>query len=606
MRCLIISGILPGILVLCLTDPVTGALPKEVRKQLAQMSKEARGVGALVRRRKVDEAKELISRLEQQAEELGIDEGERDRTWRTFQRNLERARSQIPASFESEVAPILAARCVRCHGSERASAQLRLDTFDGLRQGGRSGPLLRPGLPQNSLIMARLTAESDRQRMPRNGDPLSDTELGIIARWIGGGARFDGTNPSAPIGSSAKPAPEKKAAVKVVMADGSETISFKDDVAPIFVNFCLRCHRGDEPAGGFSVVTIEDVLRGGDTGDTIIPGNSDDSYLWHLVGLQDPIKMPQGQALLKRSQAMAIKRWIDEGAHFDGKSVQATLRSLVPTEAQRASQQLATMSDTEFADRRIDQATDMWKRAVPRQEFKSVMTDHFLVCGNVDQARLDEFAQLAETQASRLQADFNDESDEGELWRGRLIIFVVGDRFDYTEFNTVLRDRRTPATTHGHVSITAQLSDAWIALHDRDLPASTTELTSDQLLQALVAEAWLIRDGATLPDWLRQGFGLLQADTDRRFLAQLQPQAKQAVRSVSRPADIFRDGTFSPDSVAAVGAMLVQFLQTQGKAKFLTLQQELRSADNPADAVTRSYGQPAEAIARAFLARLRR
>lgn len=599
MRRLLTLVLIPSLL-LCLSIPADAALPREVRNQLGKMSKEARGISSLVRRKKIDEAKQLIARLEKQAAALNIADDERDRTWKAFQRNLERARDLIPASFESEVAPILSAHCLRCHGSERAAAQLRMDTFDGLRQGGRSGPLLRPGRPRDSLILARLTARNDQQRMPRNAERLSDAELTTIAKWISSGAAFDGNDTTAPIGTSTKaPAPE----VDVVMADGSESVSFKKDVAPIFVSFCLRCHRGAEPAGGFSVETIADVLRGGDTGDTIIPGNADDSYLWHLVGLQDPIKMPQGQALLKRSQAMTLKRWIDEGAHFDGDAVQATLRSLVPTEAQKAAEELAGMNDADFARRRIEQASEMWKRAVPGQEFQSATTDHFYLCGNVPETRLNDLAKLAESQAKRLQDEYG---GDGGYWRGRLIVFVLTDRFEYTEFNTVLRDRRTPPGIHGHVTITPLLGDAWLALHDRNRPSSSTELTSEQLLNALVAQAWLVRDGAALPDWLQQGFGLLHSGTDRRFLAQLQPQARRAVRMLNAPTDVFRDGTLPPDDVAAVGAFLTRFLETEGQLKFQTLQQELRAAGNPAEAVARSYGQSADAIAKAFLMRLAR
>lgn len=575
-------------------------LPADVRKELGSMSKEARTVTRLVRTKKIDEAKALIEKLEERAAELNIDDGERDRVWRTFQQQLERARSQLPVSFETDVAPILSTNCTRCHGTDRASARLRLDTFNGLRAGGRSGMLLQPGRPRNSLIMGRLTARDDEQRMPRNADRLPDAELSIIARWIAGGAGFDGEDQDAPIGSSAEESDEP---VTVPMARAADTVSFKNDVAPLLVTFCLRCHRGNEPRGGFSVVTIQDILRGGDSGDTIVPGKANDSYLWKLVWDQDPIKMPQGQALLRRSQAQTIKRWIDEGARYDGGDVNTSIRDLVPTAEEQAAEQLTAMSDDDFSKRRIQQASDMWKRVVPRDKMETATTANFYVCGNVSADRLKQLGNLAETQVTRLSEQFGGNTDG---WRGRLILFVTKDRFDYTEFNTVLREQRTPPTTHGHVVLTAQLDTAYAVIHDRGDTDSEQELSTEQLLNSLVAQAWLARDGAAMPDWLQQGFGLLQAGVSPRAQRQLKLQARRAAQTITDPSRLFDNGTLPPADVAVLGASMVQFLQTQGPRRFREYLQAVRSADSFTQAVTEAYGQPAEDIARAFLTRLAR
>ena len=163
--------------------------------------------------------------------------------------------------------------------------------------------------------MALKLIAPDNQRMPKNAPALEQNQIELIAKWIQEGARFDGEKETDPIGASAK---AKKNPVKVEMATGDEKVSFMKDVAPWMLDFCMRCHSGNNPASGFSVVTFEDILRGGDTGEVIVPGKPDDSRLWQLVGLQDPIKMPQGQALLKRKNANDLKTWIEEGAKFDG------------------------------------------------------------------------------------------------------------------------------------------------------------------------------------------------------------------------------------------------------------------------------------------------
>ena len=96
-----------------------------------------------------------------------------------------------------------------------------------------------------------------------------------------------------------KPTPKPKPKVVVAKPTGTETVSFKNDIAPFMTNLCLRCHGGNNPRSGFSLETFEKLLQGGDSGRVVLPGNLDGSRLWDLVGKQDPIKMPMGQARIR-------------------------------------------------------------------------------------------------------------------------------------------------------------------------------------------------------------------------------------------------------------------------------------------------------------------
>ena len=51
--------------------------------------------------------------------------------------------------FEKKVRPVLVANCYQCHSASAKELQgkLRLDTKDGIRKGGESGPALVPGKP---------------------------------------------------------------------------------------------------------------------------------------------------------------------------------------------------------------------------------------------------------------------------------------------------------------------------------------------------------------------------------------------------------------------------------------------------------------------------
>jgi len=154
--------------------------------------------------------------------------------------------------------------------------------------------------------------------------------------------------------------------------------------------------------------------------------------------------------------------------------------------------------------------------------------------------------------------------------------------------------------------ITDQLSTAYAVFHDRDNVNSTTELSSDQLLHSLVAQAWLVRDGSTLPNWLQQGFGMLESGVDKKFFHQFKPRVSQAARELRSPIDLFNDASFSPTDTSIMGALLTQFLLTQGNAKFREFVDAIRGESNTAEAITNVYEQPAETIAQAFLASLSR
>ncbi len=94
-----------------------------------------------------------------------------------------------PVDYERDVKPLLAKRCVACHGALQQKNGLRLDTAASLRRGGESGPAIVPNQPAASLLMQVVTGEAGF-RMPPAGDgtPLTANEIDLLRRWIAGGA----------------------------------------------------------------------------------------------------------------------------------------------------------------------------------------------------------------------------------------------------------------------------------------------------------------------------------------------------------------------------------------------------------------------------------
>ncbi|HWB11892.1 MAG TPA: PSD1 and planctomycete cytochrome C domain-containing protein [Pirellulales bacterium] len=89
--------------------------------------------------------------------------------------------------FDRQVHPILAGKCFRCHGGERVSGSLRVDSRDGLVKGGDSGPAIVPGKADESLLMRAVRRVDDVSAMPPD-KPLRPDEIASLAAWVEAGA----------------------------------------------------------------------------------------------------------------------------------------------------------------------------------------------------------------------------------------------------------------------------------------------------------------------------------------------------------------------------------------------------------------------------------
>ena len=97
-------------------------------------------------------------------------------------------------TFNRDVRPILAEGCYNCHGPNAPTRQdgLRLDIPEGpLADRGRyGGPVIVPGNADESLLMQRVTHESDSARMPRGRAALLAEQIETLRRWIDQGAEY--------------------------------------------------------------------------------------------------------------------------------------------------------------------------------------------------------------------------------------------------------------------------------------------------------------------------------------------------------------------------------------------------------------------------------
>ena len=211
------------------------------------------------------------------------------------------ARAQQPPGprFESHIAPILAANCVVCHGEQLPQAELDVRTRDALLAGGKSGPAVVPGAPVDSLLLQKTASGA----MPMGETKLTAGEIGIIRRWIEGGALLEGEGPA-----GTGPGPRRKVSPREIL------------VATVHVK-CVLCHGRRRQEGGLDLRTRESALRGGVSGPAIVPGDPDSSLLIRRIQAEEMPPQEHQARLSYRPVTSAelekLRSWISEGAPWD-------------------------------------------------------------------------------------------------------------------------------------------------------------------------------------------------------------------------------------------------------------------------------------------------
>ena len=93
--------------------------------------------------------------------------------------------------FTDVIMPILEAKCVSCHGAEKAKGKLRMHTFADIMKGGGDGPTtVVAGKPDDSLALVRIALPTDDdEHMPPSDEPqLTKEEIALLKWWIAEGA----------------------------------------------------------------------------------------------------------------------------------------------------------------------------------------------------------------------------------------------------------------------------------------------------------------------------------------------------------------------------------------------------------------------------------
>ena len=122
-----------------------------------------------------------------------------------------------------EIRPILAKRCLNCHGpdAKKRKGDLRLDTKEGLM----NPDVVTPGKASESGLIKHILSKDPEEVMPPpgKGDPVTPEELKLLQAWIEGGAAYaEHWSFTAPT----KPAPPSDPKTKAVQRNEIDAFTF--------------------------------------------------------------------------------------------------------------------------------------------------------------------------------------------------------------------------------------------------------------------------------------------------------------------------------------------------------------------------------------------
>ena len=95
-----------------------------------------------------------------------------------------------------------------------------------------------------------------------------------------------------------------------------DKVDFAKDVVPILKEYCVRCHGGDKVKGKLNLKTKAGFLKGGVSGEVVVPGKPDKSLLYTVLIDKDPethMPPPEEKKQPTKGHIATIYKWIEQG-----------------------------------------------------------------------------------------------------------------------------------------------------------------------------------------------------------------------------------------------------------------------------------------------------
>ena len=114
----------------------------------------------------------------------------------------------------------------------------------------------------------------------------------------------------------------------VASLERAEPVNYATEVYPFLKANCLACHNSTKAKADLILESPKDMIRGGDSGPAIEPGNGENSFLFTTAAhIEEPTMPPTNNKSkaknLTPEQLALLKLWIDQGAKGDAVATQA-------------------------------------------------------------------------------------------------------------------------------------------------------------------------------------------------------------------------------------------------------------------------------------------
>mgnify|MGYP000001379502 CR=1 FL=1 len=111
-----------------------------------------------------------------------------------------------------------------------------------------------------------------------------------------------------------------------------DAISFRKEIAPLLVKNCQSCHGAKQAKSKYRLDTFEHLMKPGASDEPIVTaGKLEASELYRLLITEDKDeRMPKKADALPADQIALVKKWIEQGAKYDGGDVKLSLSEILP------------------------------------------------------------------------------------------------------------------------------------------------------------------------------------------------------------------------------------------------------------------------------------
>lgn len=108
-------------------------------------------------------------------------------------------------------------------------------------------------------------------------------------------------------------------------------VDFSKDIVPIFQANCVACHNKGKSEGSLNLESTATIMKGSSSGQTVVPGKPDESYLYQVAARNEESFMPpypnEVQAKkLTPEQVGLLRQWILEGAKAGSEATAANMQ----------------------------------------------------------------------------------------------------------------------------------------------------------------------------------------------------------------------------------------------------------------------------------------